>query len=84
MLDLGAHRPRWPAWLAVGAVRFDRADLARRAEAASETARWLLGRGAPERLEALRGKGAAPELASRAYAESGYYLLQTGAVRRRG
>jgi uncharacterized heparinase superfamily protein len=78
VLDLGALRPPWPAWLAVGAVRFSRGDFARQAEPVSETARWLLGRGAPERLAALRGESAAPALASRAFEESGYYLLQAG------
>ena len=84
VLDLGAHRPPWPAWLAVGAVRFDRADFARRAEAGP---RRLAGCWAAGRRSASRpcgGRAPLPELASRAYPESGYYLLQAGGAERHG
>jgi hypothetical protein len=81
VLDLGGRASDWRSWLGVGAVRFERPDLAAEARAPSETVRWLLGRGAGERLEALRCRAGAGALAARAFPESGYYLLQAGSPR---
>jgi len=77
VLDLGAAEP-WRAWLAAGAIRFDRKDLAGVAEAPSETARWLLGAGSTEHLLRLREVAAGPPPPSTALPEAGYYLLQAG------
>ena len=79
VLDLGDHGAVWQSWLGVGAVRFGRADFAKAADGAVETTRWLLGRGAPERLEALERQAAGAPLASRDFPGSGLYLLQSGA-----
>jgi len=62
-----------------GALLLERGDLAASAERFAEPARWLLGREASPRFEAL----AAPSeraLASRAFPDTGYYLLQCGSA----
>ena len=78
VLDLGGD-PRDPRqWLAVAGVLFDRRDFNAWAGGCGESARWLLGRAGDQHLEAP----ALPEddrpIASRAFPESGYYLLQSG------
>ncbi len=78
VLDLGGGAREWRSWLGVGAVRFQRPELARQAGAAGETARWLLGRDAVPRLEALQSQAGSGNLASTAFPESGHYLLQAG------
>lgn len=79
VLDLNGRDAVWQSWLGVAAVRFERPDFAQVGDGGpSETARWLLGRGAPERLEALKERATDTPLAPRAFPESGYYLLQSG------
>jgi hypothetical protein len=78
VLDLGAGAREWRGWLGAGGVRFERPDLAREGGRSDETARWLLGRDAPERLAALRARVQDRPLASKAFRDSGYYLLQAG------
>lgn len=81
VLDLGCSSEPWRSWLAAGAVRFDWPALARLTEVPSEAARWLLGRGATERLRRLQEAAAETPLSSTALAQSGYYLLQAGRAR---
>jgi hypothetical protein len=76
VLDLGGAAGSPRPWLCVGAVRFASPDLAQGAGEFDETARWLAGRDAGSRFEALRCQGRRDGLASAAFPESGYYLLQ--------
>jgi hypothetical protein len=76
VLDLGGGAGDRRPWLCAGALRFASPDLAREAGGFDETARWLVGRDAAARFEALRLQGGKGRLASAAFAESGYYLLQ--------
>jgi hypothetical protein len=78
VLDLGGRGTVWQPWLGVGAVRFDRPDFAKAVDGPSEAARWLLGRGASEQLEALKRRALDTPLEPRAFPESGLYLLQSG------
>jgi uncharacterized heparinase superfamily protein len=76
VLDLGG-RDKARALLATGAVLFGRADFRAGAGGWCETTRWLLGTGSGEMFARPRSADTAP-LRSRAFAESGYYLLQSG------
>lgn len=78
VLDLGDRRGDARPWLAAAAVLFDRPDFKALAGDFSETAYWLLGPPARERFDALAEPRPAPGLASRAFPDSGYYLLQSG------
>lgn len=78
VLDLGDSNPvDVSALLSVGAVLFGRADLNARAGRYAESARWLLGRSSWAQFEALPAP-AEGLLESRAFQDSGYYLLQCG------
>jgi uncharacterized heparinase superfamily protein len=77
VLDLGGE-DKARSLLATGAVLFGRADFKTRAGAWCEATRWLLGEGSGPAFARLAEPEATP-LASRAFAESGYYLLQSGA-----
>jgi Heparinase II/III-like protein/Heparinase II/III N-terminus len=81
VLDLGSGAREWRSWLGAGAVRFDRPDFAREAGISNETARWLLGRDAVEKLEALRRGHGDGNLASTSFTASGHFLLQAGSPR---
>jgi hypothetical protein len=76
VLDLGD--PRAPqALLSSGALLFERPDLKRWSGGFRQSSAWLFGAGARERFAALPEPPPAP-LASRAFPDTGYYLLQTG------
>lgn len=76
VLDLGAREAR--AWLAAAAIVFGRGDFKAAAPVFEEPARWLLGRTARVRFDQL-APGAPGSMVSRAFPESGHYLLQCGA-----
>jgi hypothetical protein len=78
VLDLGDRRGDVRPWLAAAAVLFDQADFKALAGGFSETAYWLLGLAGRDRFDALAEPHPAPRLASRAFPDSGYYLLQCG------
>jgi hypothetical protein len=78
LLDLGGGAGDARSWLAVGAVLFGRADFKAWAGAYSETARWLLGASSQTRFDALGPSEDHEWLRSRAFPDSGYYLLQAG------
>jgi len=77
VLDLGGERGDFREWMAVGAVLFKRADFKARARRYSETAWWLLGRDGREGWDSIDCPNVAA-LGSRAFPDSGYYLLQCG------
>lgn len=79
VLDLGGPRGDFRPLLAVGAVLFDRPDLKALAGPFPEGARWLLGAEAAAKYASSTVPAQAP-LVSRAFPDSGYYLLQFGAA----
>lgn len=76
VLDLGGTRGDFGPLLAVGASLFGRADFKAQAGPPPEAARWLLAAGWASYV-AIPDPVPAP-LVSRAFADSGYYLLQHG------
>ena len=77
VLDLGCGHHDFRAWLSVGAILFGRGDFKAWSGGYSEPARWLLGRDGREKFEAIH----VPDddrIRSRAFGESGCYLLQCG------
>jgi len=78
VLDLGGEAGDARPWLAAGAILFGRADFKAAAGGFCEPARWLLGRSAQRCFEEIAGVPADARLSSRAFPESGYYLLQHG------
>ncbi|MCC7462078.1 MAG: alginate lyase family protein [Gammaproteobacteria bacterium] len=77
VLNLG-RTPRDPRdLLAIGAILFGRADFKALAGPLREPAWWLCGAAGASAYDALAVPPPAP-LASRAYADAGYYLLQCG------
>lgn len=77
VLDLGAAPGDIRDELAIGAALFGRADFKAVAAGHEEPVRWLLGKDGLERFDALVPTGRR-SLRSRAFPESGYYLLQAG------
>ena len=78
VLDLGNTPDDYHGWLAAGAVLCDRADLRRQAGAISEPAWWLLGPEAQAQFDTMSNAAGDEHIGSRAFPESGYYLLQHG------
>ncbi|NLX21146.1 MAG: hypothetical protein GXY55_05660 [Phycisphaerae bacterium] len=78
VLDLSDRAPRPQELMAVGAVLFKRPDFKLSANGFSEPAFWLLGPQAFDRFEDLDTGSICPHILSRACADSGYYLLQSG------
>jgi hypothetical protein len=77
VVDLG-RRPKDPNDLiAVGAVLFDRPDFKAVAGGLREPVRWWLGAAGVARFQSLVAQ-ADERLPSRAFQDSGYYLLQSG------
>lgn len=77
VLDLGGPRGDYRGLLAVGAVLFDRPDFKRLAAGVREPVFWFCGPAGLDRLDRL--EDASPQtLESRAFPDSGYYLLQAG------
>ncbi len=78
VLDLGGDRGDFRPWLAVGAALFGRRDFKAVAGGYSEAAWWLMGESGRARFDALSEETPLPDLVSRAFPESGLYLLQHG------
>ena len=77
-LDGDPHDPR--PWLGIGAAVFNDAELAASGGGVSEAGVGLLGTSMKARLESLTKPSGPRELVSRAFPETGYYLLQCGHV----
>ncbi len=78
VLDLGGDPRDVRRWLAAGAVLFDRADFKQWAGEFSEATRWLMGNEAPRQYDTLHDAEREDTIKSRAFPETGYYLLQAG------
>ena len=77
VLDIGHDRRSAREWLAVGAALFQRSDFKAWAGGYAEPVEWLLGERGRQTFKAI------PEpqnktITSRAFEDSGYYLLQHG------
>jgi hypothetical protein len=77
VLHLGGRTADPLEMLACGAVLFGRGDFKRGSGGYRETAWWLFGVNGETTFEAIDA-GPAPALEPRAFADSGYYLLQRG------
>lgn len=78
VLDLGGALGDPRGVLAAGAALFERSDFKAWAGGFIEPALWLLGRSGRERFDAVASPPEGSSLASRAFPDSGYYLLQSG------
>ncbi len=82
VLDLGPGGADLRGWFAVAAVLFGRPDLAVLAGDHAEAPRWLLGYSSRQQMPGAAGSlpagAAGAPLASRAFPDSGLYLLQCG------
>jgi hypothetical protein len=78
VLDLGRSAGDLRAWLPVAAILFGRGDFKAAAGEYSECARWLLGRAGETAYAELPLANPSRPLASRAFADAGHYLLQSG------
>ncbi|MHC4351646.1 MAG: heparinase II/III family protein [Planctomycetota bacterium] len=77
VLDVG-HNPRSVReWLAVGAALFERSDFKAWSGGYSEPVEWLLGKPGRQSFMAIP-ESRDKRIVSRAFADSGYYLLQHG------
>ncbi len=78
VLNLGGGSPADGGWIvAVGALLLNHPDLKRTNTEVAEPLLWLLGPDAPRRFADIP-VGPARPLRSRAFSDSGLYLLQTG------
>jgi hypothetical protein len=82
VLDLGVGPGGYRDWLSAAAITFGRGDFATAAGEFSETAWWLFGRAGREAFEALAAQPRTGALASRAFPQTGLYLLQAGTLGR--
>lgn len=78
VINLGGQDDTVSSWLCVGAILFNRPDFKIRAGAFREPALWLLGSDGRQRYEAIDTGDGEAALRSRAFPNSGYYLLQRG------
>ncbi len=78
VLDLGCSLTNPSVLMCVGAIVFDRADFKALAGEFSEPAYWLFGDEGRKRFDSIAVKDTSPPLRSRAFPETGYYLLQKG------
>jgi len=76
VLDLSDGKPDARTLLAIGAVLFGRKDFAAVAGDCPEAVEWLFGSAGVERFAALVGASIEEPICSRAFQDSGYYLLQ--------
>ncbi len=77
VLDLGGAAGDVRPWMSVAAALYGRADFKAWAGRYAEPARWLLGRSSRERFDAIPA-AAEDRIVSRAFPQSGRYLLQSG------
>jgi len=78
VLDLDGGGTDVRELLSAGAVLFERPDFKPTAAESGETAYWLLGSDAVHRLNALSPRQEDHRILSKAFPESGLYLLQSG------
>ena len=79
VLDLGSDPHNAKEWLSVGAALFGRSEFKAAAGALSEPVGWLLGKTGFDRYKAIT-VSERHKCASTAFQETGYYLLQHGAL----
>jgi len=77
VLDIGNHPRSVREWLAVGAALFKRSDFKTWAGEYAEPVEWLLGKQGRQRFRRIPEPRSKP-ITSRAFKDSGYYLLQRG------
>jgi len=77
VLDLGDEPRSIHEWLAVGAALFGRSDFKTWSGGYSEPIEWLLGQAGHRKFDSI-GEPDEKRITSRAFADSGYYLLQYG------
>jgi hypothetical protein len=78
VLDLGAKYNDIHAMMPIGVAWFDRSDFKSQAGEFSEPAMWLLGQAGRERFNAIENVWKKRKIESRAFPDSGLYLLQYG------
>lgn len=78
VLDLGGDKDDFYGLLSIGTVLFKRPDFKELARGYSEPTFWLLGPSSRETFDAIRAGSKQGSLISKAFPESGYYLLQCG------
>ncbi len=78
VLDLGTPLGHPQACLSIGAVLFERTDLAAHADAFPEAAYWLLGEPAEACFEKLKAAKSSRPARSLALEHTGYYVLRCG------
>jgi hypothetical protein len=78
VLDLGGERGDVRTQLAAAAVLFDRSDFKAWSGGFSEAAFWLLGKDGRKRFNQVAEPPHDMKIESRAFPDSGYYLLQSG------
>ncbi len=78
VLDLGGDKDDLYGLLSIGAVLFDGPDFKELAQGYSEPTFWLLGPSSRETFDAIQVGSNGGSLISRAFPDSGYYLLQSG------
>ncbi len=78
VLDLGGRAAGFRGWLGAAAVVFHRSDFKTLCREYPEPALWLLGLESRQAFDELPSPPV-PVVVSRAFADSGYYLLQCGA-----
>lgn len=83
VVDFGDSVDDFDMWLAIGGLMFDRPEWLADVERPPESAYWLFGTESIRRIEAETDNVDAPAmpLRSKAFRESGYFLLQCGAAR---
>jgi hypothetical protein len=78
VLDLGGRSVGFRGWLGAAALVFHRSDFKALCPEYSEPALWLLGQESRQAFDSLPSPSASV-VGSRAFPDSGYYLLQCGA-----
>lgn len=78
VLNLGGSQHDLASLMSIGAILFNRPDFRTWAGSYRESACWLLGNASREKFHAIASLPATVNLESRAFTDSGYYLLQAG------
>ncbi len=78
VLDLGGDKDGVYGLLSIGAVLFNRPDFKELAGSYSEPTLWLLGLSSRKTFDTIQTAPNQGSLISKAFPESGYYLLQCG------
>lgn len=78
VLDLGGDRDDLCGLLSIGAVLFSRPDFKELTRGDSEPTVWLLGPSSRETFGTIQAGSKKSSLVSKAFPESGHYLLQCG------